>query len=93
MPPDPRAAPSASAAPKAPPARTLMNVLAEQTADKKLLVLGPGPEKLQDSRYGIGEVGADHVVIKLLGEELLVLPFSSILSVKVDRTQVTIRVR
>lgn len=70
-----------------------MNVLAEQAADKKLLVLGPGPEKLQDSRYSLGDVGPDHVVIKLLGEEQLVLPFSSILSVKVDRTQVTIRVR
>lgn len=93
MPPDPRA-PSPTAAPhKAPPARTLTNVLAEQTVDKKLLVLGPGAEKLQDSRFGIGEVGADHVVIKLLGEEQLVLPFSSILSVKVDRTQITIRVR
>jgi hypothetical protein len=93
MPPDPRAPSPAPAPQKTPPARTLMNVLAEQTADKKLLVLGPGPEKLQDSRYSIGDVGADHVVIKLLGEEQLVLPFSSILSVKVERAQVTIRLR
>jgi hypothetical protein len=91
--PDPRSPAPAPAAAKAPPVRTLQHVLVEQTADKKLLVLGPGPEKLQDSRYAIGDVGADHVVIKLLGEEQLILPFSSILSVKVDRTQVTIRLR
>jgi hypothetical protein len=41
----------------------------------------------------VGEAGADHVVIKLLGDEQLVLPYSSILSIKVDRTQVTIRLR
>jgi hypothetical protein len=91
--PDPRTASPAAPPTKTPPARTLLNVLGEQTADKKLLILGPGPEKLQDSRYAISDVGADHVVIKLLGEEQLVLPFSSILTVKVDRTQVTIRLR
>jgi hypothetical protein len=91
---DPRpAAAHAPAAAKAPPPRTLTQVLTEQTVDKKLLILGPGQEKLQDSRYSVGDAGADHVVIKLLGEEQLILPFSSILSVKVDRTQVTIRLR
>ena len=90
---DPRHAAASPAPAKAPPPRTLMQVFTEQTVDKKLLIVGPGPEKLQDSRYAVGEAGADHVVIKLLGDEQLVLPYSSILSIKVDRTQVTIRLR
>ncbi len=74
-------------------ARTLQALLQEATPDKKLLVLGPGPEKLQDSRFAINEIGEDYVAIKLLGEELLIVPFSSVVSVKAERTQVTIRVR
>jgi len=73
--------------------RTLQQLLQEVTPDRKLLVLGPGPEKLQDSRFSIGEVGDNYVAIKLLGEELLIIPFSSIITVKAERTQVTIRLR
>lgn len=90
---DPRAAVSASPGAKQPKPRTLQDVFSDGMSEKKLLILGPGPEKLQDSRVGIGEAHADHVVIKLLGEEQLIIPYSTILTVKVDRTQVTIRLR
>lgn len=92
---DPRAAP----APNGPPAKkekpkTLQDVFSDGVADKKLLIQGPGPtEKLQDSRIGIGEAHADHVVIKLLGEEQLIIPYSTILTVKIERGQITIRLR
>jgi hypothetical protein len=76
-----------------PKTRTLQQLLQEATPDRKLLVLGPGPEKLQDSRFAISEIGENYVSIKLLGEEQLVIPFSSIVSVKAERTQVTIRLR
>jgi hypothetical protein len=91
--PDPRAPSSAASAAHKPVVKTLQQVLSDQTADRKLLILGPGPEKLQDSRYSIAEAGADHVVIKLLGEEQLVIPYASILTVKIDRGQVTLRLR
>ena len=74
-------------------ARSLQKVLLEATPDRKLLILGPGPEKLQDSRYTIGDVGENYLAIKMLGDEQLIIPFSSIVSVRAERTQVTIRVR
>jgi hypothetical protein len=91
---DPRAAATAATAARAKP-KTLADVLsADGIGEKKLLITGPGPtEKLQDARIGIGEAHADHVVIKLLGEEQLVIPYSTILTVKIDRTQITIRLR
>jgi hypothetical protein len=73
--------------------RSLQQVLQEATPDRKLLILGPGPEKLQDSRYAVGEVGENYLAIRMLGDEQLIIPFSSIISVKAERTQVTIRVR
>jgi hypothetical protein len=92
--PDPRAPSSPSpATAKAPAPRTLLQVITEQGPDRKLLVLGPGSEKLQDSRFSIAEVGADFVAFKLLGDEQLVIPFSSLVSVKVERAQITFRVR
>lgn len=89
---DPRAA-AASAAAK-PKVKTLQDVFSDGVSDKKLLIQGPGPaEKLQDSRIAIGEAHSDHVVIKLLGEEQLIIPYSTVLTVKIDRTQITIRLR
>ena len=91
---DPRAAAAAASATKKEKPRTLQDVFSDNVADKKLLVQGPSPtEKLQDSRYAIGEAHADHVVIKLLGDEQLIIPYSTVLTVKVDRTQITIRLR
>ena len=88
---DPRAsAPSTSTKAKV---RTLQDVFSDGVTEKKLIISGPGPEKMQDSRIGIGEAHGDHVVIKLLGEEQLVIPYASILTVKVERTQITIRIR
>lgn len=88
------APPSSPAAPQKKQVRTLQDVLSDGVAEKKLLILGPGPtEKLQDSRIGLGEAHGDHVVVKLLGEEQLIVPYSSILTVKVDRTQITLRLR
>lgn len=72
--------------------KTLQNAFAEM-GDRKLILMGPGNSKLQDSRFAIQESGTDHVVIKLLGEEVLVIPFSSITSLKVERQQLTITYR
>ena len=71
--------------------KTLQNVFAEM-GDRKIILMN-GPQKAQDSRFAIAEVGIDHVAIKLLGEEALILSFSAITSVKVERAQVTISYR
>jgi hypothetical protein len=88
---DPRA--PAAAPPGKVVVRTLQTMFSDSVADKKLLIMGPGPEKLQDSRFTVGDAHADHVVIKLLGDEQLIIPYSTILTVKLDRTQITIRLR
>lgn len=72
--------------------KTLQNIFAEM-GERKLILLGPGNTKLQDSRFAIQDAGTDHVVVKLLGEEVLVIPFSSITSLKVERQQLTISYR
>ena len=76
-----------------PKARTLQHVLQDATPDRKLLILGPGAEKMQDSRFSIAEIGTDFVSVRMLGDEQLLIPFSSITTVKAERTQVTIRIR
>jgi hypothetical protein len=75
---------------KAPSKRSLQNVWAE-LGDRKIVLLGPNNEKLQDTRYAVHDAGVDHVVIKLLGDELLVIPYSAMRSVKVERTVVTVK--
>jgi hypothetical protein len=72
--------------------KTLQNVFSEM-GERKIILLGPGNTKMQDSRFVIQEAGVDHVVIKLLGEEHLVIPFGSIISLKVERQQLTITYR
>jgi len=67
--------------------------IASEIGERKLILLGPGNTKLQDSRFTVQEAGVDHVVIKLLGEEHLIIPFSSITSLKVERQQLTITYR
>lgn len=71
--------------------KTLQNVFAD-IGDRKL-ILQNGAQKMQDSRFLVQEAGADHVVIKMLGEELLVIPFSAITSLKLERAQLTINYR
>lgn len=71
--------------------KTLQNVFAEIGERKLILVCGA--QKLQDSRYLVLEAGVDHVVIKMLGEELLVIPFASITSLKLERQQLTVTYR
>ena len=71
--------------------KTLQNVFAD-IGDRKLILVC-GAQKSQDSRYLVQEAGADHVVIKMLGEELLVIPFSAITSLKLERSQLTINYR
>lgn len=71
--------------------KTMQNVFAE-IGDRKLILVS-GTQKLQDSRYLVQEAGLDHVVIKMLGEELLVIPFSAITSLKLERQQLTIHYR
>lgn len=72
--------------------KTLQSVFAEM-GERKIVLMGPGNSKLQDSRFVIQEAGVDHVVIKLLGEEHLVIPFASITTLKVERQQLTIAYR
>ena len=71
--------------------KTLANVFLD-VGDRKLIFAGPDNLR-QDSRYAVTEVAADHVVFKLLGDEQFVLPFTAILSVKVERQTMTIRYR
>ena len=71
--------------------KTLQNVFAD-VGDRKLILVC-GTAKVQDSRFLVQEAGADHVVIKMLGEELLVIPFSAITSLKLERQQLTINYR
>jgi hypothetical protein len=71
--------------------KTLANVFLD-VGERKLIFQGPDNLR-QDSRYAVTEVAADHVVFKLLGDELFVLPFTSIMSVKVERQTMTIRYR
>jgi hypothetical protein len=71
--------------------KMLQNVFAE--AGERKLILVCGAHKLQDSRFLVLEANVDHVVIKMLGEELLVIPFASIGSVKLERQQLTINYR
>ena len=72
--------------------KTLQNVFAE-SGERKLVLLGPSNSKLQDSRYTIADAALDHVVIKMLGEEVLVLPYASITELKIERQVLTIRYR
>lgn len=83
--PPPPASPSKS--------KTLQQVLQECTPERKLLIVGPGPEKLQDSRFSIAEIGENYLTVRLLGDEQLIVPFSSLVSVRAERTQVTLRLR
>ena len=76
-----------------PKPRSLQAVLQEATPDRKLLILGPGNEKLQDSRFQIADIGDDYIAIRLLGDELMVIPYSSLVHVRAERTQVTLRLR
>jgi hypothetical protein len=62
----------------------------QEIGDKKLVLQGPDNLKM-DSRYQVAEVAPDYVAIKLLGEDMLVLPFGAITSIRIERTQVTIR--
>ena len=71
--------------------KTLQNVLAEM-GDRKIVLVN-GPQKVQDSRFAIAECAADHVVIKLLGEETLLIPYAAITSMKIERQVVTIHYR
>lgn len=76
-----------------PQSKKSLQALFAELGDKKLIIVGPGNMKLQDSRFAVQEVGLDHVIIKLLGEEQLVIPFSSITSLKLERQQVTVTYR
>ncbi len=71
--------------------KTLANVFLD-LGERKLVFQGADNLR-QDSRYTVAEVAADHVVFKLLGDELFVLPFSSIMSVKLERQTATVRYR
>lgn len=72
--------------------KTLQNVFAE-SGERKLILLGPNNSKLQDSRFAIADAALDHVAIKMLGDELLVIPYASIADVKIERQLMTIRYR
>jgi len=71
--------------------KTMQNAFAEM-GDRKIVLIS-GTNKLQDSRYAVADAALDHVVIKMLGEDVLVIPYSSITSMKIERQQVTISYR
>ena len=72
--------------------KTLQTIFAE-SGERKIVLLGPNNSKLQDSRFSIADAAADHVLIKMLGEETLVIPYLSIADVKIERQVMTIRYR
>lgn len=76
-----------------PKSKSMQQLLQECTPDRKLLILGPGAEKLQDSRFTIAEIGENFVAVRLLGDEMMIIPFSSLIMVRAERTQVTLRLR
>ncbi|MCC7071513.1 MAG: hypothetical protein IT383_09325 [Deltaproteobacteria bacterium] len=78
--------------PKPSSKKTLQSMFAEP-GDRKLVLLGPNNSKLQDSRFSIEEAALDHVLIKLLGDEHLVVPYAAITDVKLERQVMTIRYR
>ena len=71
--------------------KTMQNAFAE-LGDRKIILVN-GAQKLQDSRFAVTDCAVDHVVIKLLGEEVLVIPYHAITSMKVERQVVTISYR
>ena len=72
--------------------KTMQNQFAEM-GDRKIILIGPGNQKVQDSRFAVQDAAADHVVIKMLGEEVLVIPYAAITSMKVERQVLTISYR
>ena len=71
--------------------RTLKQVFQEAVAgDKKLQFQGPDNIR-PDSRYAITEISEDHVTFRLLGEELLILPYLAISSLQMGPTSLSIR--
>lgn len=75
------------------PKRTLQSVFQEAAQfEKKLLFSGPDNIR-PDSRHAIVEICADHVVLRLVGEDLFVIPYAAISSLTVGKTQIIIRYR
>ena len=73
------------------PKRSLLQVLQEASANEKKLVF-QGPDNLRpDSRYAIIDIASDHVVFQLVGDEKLVIPFTSIHALRISTTQLIIR--
>ena len=73
--------------------RTIQQVLEESAnVSRKLSFKGPDPIR-PDSRYQIAEIAADHVVFQLLGDDLLVVPYASISSLRVQPTALTVNYR
>ncbi len=72
--------------------KTMQAVFAE-AGERKIVLAGP-QTKLQDSRFAVADAALDHVAIKMLGDgELLVIPYTSITSLKVERQLLTIAYR
>lgn len=73
--------------------RTIKQIFEESLQLERKLTFH-GPDNLRpDSRYAIVEVHEDHAVFRLLGDDLLVVPYASITSLRVAATQLTIRYR
>lgn len=73
--------------------RTLKQVFEESLQLERKLTF-QGPDNIRpDSRYTIAEVNEDHAVFRLLGDDMLVVPYASITSLRVAATQLTIRYR
>jgi hypothetical protein len=73
--------------------RTMKQVLTEcGQAGKKLQFQGPDNIR-PDSRHSIKELAEDHVVFSLLGDEDFVVPYGSIVALKVGQTSLVVRYR
>lgn len=73
--------------------RTMQKVFEEAAQlERRLEFLGPDQIRL-DSRHQIKEIAADHVVFNLLGDDILVIPFSSMVNVRLTPTTLQVRYR
>ena len=78
---------------KSNPKRTMVRIFEEcMTTERKLSFQGPDNIRA-DSRYAISEIGGDYVIFQLLGDDQLVVPFSSISSLRVTPTALSVRYR
>jgi hypothetical protein len=69
-----------------------MKHLFEEAAQFERKIAFLGPDNLRpDSRYQVVEIAADYVVFQLLGDDQMILPWTAIHAIRMDKTTLSIR--